>query len=98
MLIVLANARPWIMVGGIVLAIAVVIFFVDRLFAWLAKNGAKAMRNDKAAGGMSGLLTTFEGLSAPNSSSFRKSASNARLKRAKLTPPTASRQSTLATT
>ena len=65
MLIVLANARPWIMVGGILLAIAVVIFLVDRLFAWLAKNGARVMRNDKAAGGMSGLLSTFEGFLRP---------------------------------
>ena len=65
MLTVLANARPWIMVGGMLLAIAVVIFLVDRLFAWLAKNGARAMRNDKAAGRMSGLLTTFEGFLRP---------------------------------
>ena len=65
MLTVLANARPWIMVCGILLAIAVVIFLVDRMFAWLAKNGAKAMRNDKAAGAMSGLLGTFEGFVRP---------------------------------
>ena len=61
MLTILGNTCAWITVGGILLAIAVVIFLIDRLFAWLAKNGAKAMRNDKASGGMSNLLSTFEG-------------------------------------
>jgi hypothetical protein len=65
MLTVLANTRAWITVGGILLAIAVVIFLIDRLFAWLAKNGAKAMRSDKASGGMSSLLGTFEGFLRP---------------------------------
>ena len=65
MLTVLANTRGWITVGAILLAIAVVIFLIDRLFAWLAKNGAKAMRNDKASGGMSNLLGTFDGFLRP---------------------------------
>ncbi len=65
MLTVLANTRAWITVGGILLAIAVAIVLIDRLFAWLAKNGAKAMRNDKAGGGMSTLLSTFEGFLHP---------------------------------
>ena len=69
---VLANARPWIMVGGILLAVALVIFLIDRLFGWLAKNGAKAMRNDRAAGGMSGLLTTFEGFLRPEQQLVRE--------------------------
>ena len=61
---VLANTRAWITVGAILLTIAVAIFLIDRLFAWLAKNGAKAMRNDRA-GGMSNLLGTFEGFLRP---------------------------------
>jgi hypothetical protein len=60
-----ANSRAWLVVGGILLAIAVVIFLIDRTFAWLAKHGAKAMRNDKAAGAMAGVLGEFDGFLRP---------------------------------
>ena len=65
MLTVLANTRAWMTVGGILVAIVVVIFLIDRLFAWVGKNGARVMRNDKATGAMSGLLGTFEGFLRP---------------------------------
>ena len=66
MLLLLAvPTRAWLVVGGILFAIAVAIFLIDRVFAWLEKNGARAMRNDKAGGAMSGILTTFEGFLRP---------------------------------
>lgn len=66
MLILLAvNTNAWIRVGGLFLALFAVLFFIDRLFAWLAKNGAKAMRNDKSGGLMSNVLGTFDGFLRP---------------------------------
>ena len=66
MLTLAANTRAWLVVAGIFVAIGLVIVLIDRLFAWLGKNGARVMRNDKVGGGaMAGILNTFEGLLRP---------------------------------
>jgi hypothetical protein len=60
-LLLAINTYAWLVVTGIVVAIAAVLFLIDRAFAWLERNGAKTMHNDKAGGGgMAGVLGAFE--------------------------------------
>ena len=47
----IASARPWLVVAGIVVAIAVVLFLIDRVFTWLGNNASRYMRNDSAVTG-----------------------------------------------
>jgi hypothetical protein len=66
MMTALAIARPWVLVTGILLAIAVVLFLIDRVFNWLGKNAGRYMRNDKAVtGGMRNVLGVFEEIVHP---------------------------------
>ncbi len=67
-----ANTRAWLLVGGILFAILLVIFLIDRFFAWIAKNGARMMRNDKSHGLMANLLGGFEDLIRPEKPLIRE--------------------------
>ena len=53
--------RPWLVVLGIVIAIAVVLLLIERLFTWLGKNASRYMRDDsKVTGGMRNVMGAME--------------------------------------
>ena len=56
-----ATMHVWVVVGGFLFALVVVLIAIDRIFAWLAKNAAKHMRNDNAVtGGMRNVMGAME--------------------------------------
>jgi hypothetical protein len=51
----------WVVVGGLLLALVVVLVVIDRVFAWIARNASKHMRNDDAVtGGMRNVMGIME--------------------------------------
>ena len=61
MLALTDSTRLWLIVAGILVAILVVLILIDRIFAWLANNAAKYMRNDDAVtGGMRNVMGAME--------------------------------------
>ena len=61
MLIFLAAARPWLVVAGILVAIAVVLVLIERLFTWLGNNASRYMRDDsRVKGGMRNVMGAME--------------------------------------
>jgi len=56
-----ATTHVWVVVGGLLLALVVVLIAIDRIFAWVAKNATKHMRNDNAVtGGMRNVMGAME--------------------------------------
>ena len=61
MLALTDSTRLWLIVAGILVAILVVLILIDRIFAWLANNATKYMRNDDAVtGGMRNVMGAME--------------------------------------
>jgi hypothetical protein len=57
----IAIARPWLLVTGIVVGIAVVLFLIERAFNWLGNNASRYMRDDsKVKGGMRNVMGAME--------------------------------------
>jgi hypothetical protein len=56
-----ASTNVWVVVGGLLLALVVVLVAIDRVFAWIARNATKHMRNDNAVtGGMRNVMGMME--------------------------------------
>ena len=56
-----ASMHVWFVIGGFLLALVVVLIAIDRIFAWLANNATKYMRNDNAVtGGMRNVMGAME--------------------------------------
>jgi hypothetical protein len=56
-----ATMDVWVVVGGFLLALIVMLIAIDRIFAWLAKSATKHMRNDNAVtGGMRNVMGAME--------------------------------------
>ena len=56
-----ATTHVWVVVVEFLLALVVVLVLIDRIFAWVAKNATKHMRNDNAVtGGMRNVMGAME--------------------------------------
>ena len=56
-----ATTHVWVVVVEFLVAVVVVLVLIDRIFAWVAKNATKHMRNDNAVtGGMRNVMGAME--------------------------------------